>query len=476
MRKIYLIIIAVITAFSMQARAELITEEFDVVENLVVGSQNFSNQPATGTEDVYALISLKDMKTYAFDAVYRQQEDNVDMKFYIMGGAGGTVRLYAMDGTEVSTKNNEYKGGNENSLSVHDFLIKNSTKFYKLTGVNFDAATATQVRSLSFASAANNVAPIETGDIIAFRTAGTSASGGHRNGLLKVHNIEKEGPESSKGKLTISIKLAKPEPVITEGFDAFVDYVRIGTYQFAGGQVEGYSNLFSLFSIKDLQVYKLDDVKDTLLSVDMKFHLHGATSEPRVYGMKNNDIKNEQFKTSDGIALSTLLTEETTNDTRFLKMPANFSYENATVETVRGINPDEISAELVKPAAIGDVIAYKAGPASTAAGTIGLLKIFDIVMINNINKELGYFVVSFKQLKSETESGLAKVDVSKDWKQYGKQIRITNVAENNIFNVYSVTGKLMFSKVVQVNETIDFSNLSGVYIAKFGNQTAKVVL
>jgi hypothetical protein len=157
-------------------------------------------------------------------------------------------------------------------------------------------------------------------------------------------------------------------------------------------------------------------------------------------------------------------------------MPANFSYENATVETVRGINPDEISAELVKPAAIGDVIAYKAGPASTAAGTIGLLKIFDIVMINNINKELGYFVVSFKQLKSETESRLAKVDVSKDWKQYGKQIRITNVAENNIFNVYSVTGKLMFSKVVQVNETIDFSNLSGVYIVKFGNQTAKVVL
>ena len=29
------------------------------------------------------------MKTYAFDAVYRQQEDNIDMKFYIMGGAGG---------------------------------------------------------------------------------------------------------------------------------------------------------------------------------------------------------------------------------------------------------------------------------------------------------------------------------------------------------------------------------------------------
>ena len=53
MRKIYLIIIAAITAFSMQARAELITEEFDVVENLVVGSQNFSNEPATGTDDVY---------------------------------------------------------------------------------------------------------------------------------------------------------------------------------------------------------------------------------------------------------------------------------------------------------------------------------------------------------------------------------------------------------------------------------------
>ena len=60
--------------------------------------------------------------------------------------------------------------------------------------------------------------------------------------------------------------------------------------------------------------------------------------------------------------------------------------------------------------------------------------------------------------------------------QYGKQIHITNVAENNIFNVYSVTGKLMFSKVVQINETIDLSDLLGVYIVKFGNRTAKIVL
>lgn len=470
MKKNFSLFSIVILACSINIQAQVVTEGFDYVENLVVGSQNFSNSTATGLEDVFALISLKDMKTYAFDDVYGIQEDNIDMKFYIMGGAGGTVRLYAMDGSATATKNNEFLGSDE--LSVDNFTIKNSTKFTKITGVDFGATTVAQVRSLDLSSASNTINPVAAGDIIAFKTAGTSAAGGHRNGLLKVISIDKEAETSSKGTITIAVKLAKPVPVISEGFD-YLESIRIGTFQFAGGTQPGYSNVFSLYSIKDMQTYKLDDIKNNLVNVDMKFHLQGASSEPRVYSMNNMDSKNGQFKTSDGIALNTLLTPETTNDTRYLKMPSSFSYESATIEDVENIDAETITDQAIKPAAIGDVIAFKAGPTSTGSGIKGIFKIYDIVMTHATNKEMGYFVVSFKQKADQT--GVQNSSVNVSWKQLGKTIQISNDAQGTL-KLYDTVGRNVLSTNVKANETVDLSAYKGIFIVQLNNERAKIIL
>jgi len=473
MRKLHFLFSFLAVVLCSNVRAAVITDGFDYVESLVAGSQNFTNSSASSTDSVYALISLKDMKTYAFDDAYQKQEDNIDMKFYIMGGTtGATVRLYAMDGSSTTTKNIEYVGSNEKT--VDNFIIKNTTKFMKITGVDFDAATAAQVKSLNLTTASNTINPVEVNDIIAFKTAGTSAAGGHRNGLIKIISIVRETPESSSGTITVSIKLAKPEPVLSEGFD-YVESIRIGTYGFAGGTQPGYENVFSLYSIKDRRTYRLDDIKTNLINVDIKFHLQGAASEPRVYCMNNKDSKNPQFKTSDNIALSTLLTPETTNETRYIVMPSSFSYESATVADVEAINADDITLDAIKPAAIGNVIAYKAGPTSTAAGTKGVFKIYDIVLTHATNKELGYFVVSFKQLPSFPTSGVETFKKESSWKQSGKSIQMVNEATGTV-KLYDTVGRLVLSKDVRGNEKIDLSSHKGIYVVQFKNDRRKIVL
>lgn len=472
MKKNYYLIVALWIAFTANLGATVITDGFDYVENMKAGSQSFTNVPATGTENVFALISMKDFATYPFDSVYRKMEDNIDMKFYIMGGTNNaTVRLYAMDGSATSTKNNEYKGSE--SLTVDNFIIKNTTKFIKMGGVDFNAATAAQVKTLDFSTATNTINPVEVNDIIAFKTAATSAAGGHRIGLIKIVNIERESETSSKGVITISVKLVKPEPVITEGFD-YVLNQKIGTYGFAGGTVAGYENVFSLYSIKDLKTYKLDDIKTNLINVDMKFHLQGAASEPRVYSMNNMDSKNPQYKTSDGVDLKTLLTDETTNDTRYLLMPSTFSFESATVNDVKAIDITTIKQQAIKPAAIGNVIAFKAGPTSTASGTVGIFKIHDIVLVKPENKELGYYIVSFKQLKSATS--VSKTNIEKQWKQTGKLIQLSSESAG-VFNVFNTMGKLVFTKNATQGEVIDLSAYNtGVYIVEYNQVRSKIIL
>ena len=129
MKKIYYFIFAAFAAFSANLSGAVIVDGFDYIETMQAGSQRFANSPATNTENVYALISMKDFKTYSFDDVYRKMEDNIDLKFYIMGGTtGATVRLYAMDGTATSTKNNEFVGSED--LTVDNFVIKNTTKLF----------------------------------------------------------------------------------------------------------------------------------------------------------------------------------------------------------------------------------------------------------------------------------------------------------------------------------------------------------
>jgi len=123
---------------------------------------------------------------------------------------------------------------------------------------------------------------------------------------------------------------------------------------------KGDETVYSLFSIKDLTTYGMDYVKENLTNVDIKFHLQGASSAPRIYSMNNLDSKNALYKTSDGTALNTLLDDATTNLTKFYRIPGPFSFESATTDDVEALS-DSIVDNAVKndanPPAAGEVIA-----------------------------------------------------------------------------------------------------------------------
>ncbi|MPN49465.1 hypothetical protein SDC9_197086 [bioreactor metagenome] len=120
------------------------------------------------------------------------------------------------------------------------------------------------------------------------------------------------------------------------------------------------------------------------------------------------------------------------------------------------------------------MIAYKAGPTSTAAGTKGVFKIYDIVLTHATNKELGYFVVSFKQLPPPT-SGVETIKKESSWKQIGQSIQIINNT-NGIIKLYDTIGRLVLSKNVTKNETVDLSSLKGIYVVQFNNERSKIFL
>lgn len=160
------------------------------VANLTVGSHVLANglesQPGA-----YALISLKDMKTYSVDYALESNENasNVDMKFYVFGGSA-VLRMYSIDGG-TNTKSNEFLGSG--GKSVMDLGVKNETKLLRLENFDFDNATAASIaRDIPSSNiVSNNINPFEVGDVIAFRTAATSTSGGGRIGIMKILYNEK---------------------------------------------------------------------------------------------------------------------------------------------------------------------------------------------------------------------------------------------------------------------------------------------
>lgn len=454
-----------------QLQAAVVTEGFDLTENLVAGSQSFANIAGAETPDVFALISLKDMKTYAFDDVYGKQEDNVDMKFYIMGGASNaTIRLYSMDGASATaTKNSEYKGSAE-GITIDNFTAKNATRFLKLSGVDFDAATAEQVGAIDLSKAKDNVNPIEANDVIAFKTASTSTVG-TRVGLIKIESINRESESSSKGTITISIKMIKSGEVTTEGLE-YRKEVKLGTQQFANGTEAGYEDIYSFFSFKEMKTYTMEQAKADFNNVDMKFYmLSGAL---RIYGMDNDDSKNAEYKDEFGKSLKDLLTSETTNSSRYLKLPAAFDFDKATADDIKAIDETTITEKFVKPAVLGDVIAFKASPLSTAKGLVGVFKITDITIPQANNTGKAVVTISVKRLIEDAPNNIGNANNEIIWKLKGKSIETTGA--KGIFNLYSTTGQLIYSISVQENETINLSQYSGLYIVKFAGKCGKINL
>ena len=464
--RLFLAGIVVMAAVSV-TQAAVVTDGFDFVENLVVGSQNYVQTAPVDYPESFAFISVNDLKTYAFDDVFGVQENNIDMKFYIMGGSNNaTVRLYSMDGGN-NTKDSEYKSGDKTQA---DFTVKNATRFMAVKGVDFDAATVDQLKSLSF-TGTNAVNPVNEGDVIVFKTAETSKAA-DRLGLIKVHSIVKENETSSKGVITVSIKVVKPAKVETTGFRYGV--VKVGTYGFSTGTVEGYEGIGSLLSIKDLKSYTVDEAKSNFRNVDIKLHLQGADSEPRVYSMENGDSKNSQYKDAEGNTLQALLTAETTNATRFLAAD-DIDFDNVTASEIGAIDPETIGKGTIKPAAEGDVILFKTDENSTAGSkVVGVMRIDRITLVNNVNKELGCYTVSIKVLDNTESVSVPKV-ANNEWSLKGKSVRILADAGSKL-NVYAAgSGQLVKTIDVVAGDVIDFSNFSGAYIVSYGGKSEKVI-
>ncbi len=159
---------------------------------------------------VYALLSLRDMKSYKLSDCLMSDESssNVDIKVYAFGSSA-TLRIYSIDGG-TGTKSNEYKFG---SKSVMDMPVQNNTKFLKVTGrVDFERATAATIENeiISSQVVSNNINPIIVGDVIAFKTGAKSSSGAFKIGIMKlVSDVKVEGNNPTSRVLTFDIKIPK---------------------------------------------------------------------------------------------------------------------------------------------------------------------------------------------------------------------------------------------------------------------------
>lgn len=179
------------------------------VATLDVGSQQLANSAHDKYPDAFGLVSFKDMKTYSIDYAISSAENakNVDFKFYCFGGSA-VPRLYAMDNTE---KDGEFKGTSGN---LKNLPAKNKTRFALLNEFDYDNATSESISKISSSLLTNSkLTPLESGDIIAFITGGTSTAGDGRIGVMKILNIT--GPKevnptvANACVMTVEIKFPK---------------------------------------------------------------------------------------------------------------------------------------------------------------------------------------------------------------------------------------------------------------------------
>jgi len=277
--------------------------------------------------------------------------------------------------------------------------------------------------------------------------------------------------------LLVLIFMPVQAQLVTEGFDHVLN-LKVGTSHYANGIVEGSETVYGLFSIKDLTTYGMDTVKNNLTNVDIKFHLYGASSIPRIYSMNNLDSKNALYKTTGGVALTTLLSDSTTNLTKFYRIPSPFSFEAATKSEVEALS-NLITEQAVKndanPPAIGEVIAFKAGPTSTAAGAIGIFKIEDIVLTGGANTEKGYYVISVKKVRSISVSLNTQSVPQNMWVVKDKSVYNTQSYSGQI-NIYDITGKLIIQKDLQVGDCINMSGFKGIFLIKSNVGSQKIIL
>ena len=172
------------------------------VVDLQVGSQKMANA------EPFALISLKDMKTYSVDEAIVSEESakNIDIKFYAASNSGViTFRLYSPE--NVDGKNGEYAGSTGKLTALKKM---NMTRFAKLSNFDYDQATRSSIEEEFGKATTAARADVNVGDIIGFKTGGSSSAGGGRIGVIKIVDIsDKMGTDATKRIATVEIKFPK---------------------------------------------------------------------------------------------------------------------------------------------------------------------------------------------------------------------------------------------------------------------------
>ncbi|MDR0895335.1 MAG: hypothetical protein LBN06_08590 [Prevotellaceae bacterium] len=152
------------------------------VATVYVGSQVLANTAHALYPEAFGIVSLNDLKSYPVDYAIASEDNgkNVDFKFYCFGGSA-VPRLYSMDNTG---KDGEFAGSTGKLSAIK---VKNQTRFAILTGFDYDHATKASIATiLSSTISKAELNPFAVGDIIAFRTGGSSTAGGGRIGVMKV--------------------------------------------------------------------------------------------------------------------------------------------------------------------------------------------------------------------------------------------------------------------------------------------------
>ena len=172
------------------------------VVDLQVGSQKMANA------EPFALISLKDMKTYsvAEASVSEESAKNIDIKFYAASNSGViTFRLYSPE--NVDGKNGEYAGSTGKLTALKKM---NMTRFAKLSNFDYEQATRSSIEEEFGKATTAARADVNVGDIIGFKTGGSSSAGGGRIGVIKIVDIsDKMGTDATKRIATVEIKFPK---------------------------------------------------------------------------------------------------------------------------------------------------------------------------------------------------------------------------------------------------------------------------
>ena len=181
------------------------------------------------------------------------------------------------------------------------------------------------------------------------------------------------------------------------GFDFVLNYT-VGSHRYANG-LDGYPGVYSLFSLRDMRAYPVDDVVGTVneAAIDIKFYMMGSASgaTPRVYAMDGgaSGTKNNEFRGTKG----SVADFTTMNATRFLKLTDGYDFDNVTIADIGQIIGSQITSNAINPAAAGDVIAFKTGSTSSVGGNkVGIMKIHRIEFTSTSAKDQGIYVISVK--------------------------------------------------------------------------------